>query len=628
MRYIRQIIKQTSGCVNTIGHYVLMLMMLLTSVDVCGRYLFNRPVLGAYDLTQLMMIVVVFFCIANTQVNKGHVGISIVVDLLPEKTKAVIESAGYFLGLVLFLVIAWQNAVKANLMRIGGATTASLEVPTYPFFLVIAFGSVLMCLVLLLDLRDSLARVARAGLRCQLALSAVLMIVLLLIAASVLGKQLPWQGNRYLAGAIYTGILLVFFFSGMPIGIAMGMAGALGAAYLIGPKSAISLAGTVPYSEGGSYTLSTVPLFVLMGMYAFHGGLSNDLFNAAYKWLGRLPGGVAVAVTAACVGFGAVCGSSAATAATMGTVALPEMRKYRYSDKLATGVIAAAGTIGSMIPPSLHFIIYGMLTEQSIGRLFVAGIIPGILEAVLYTITIYTVCRINPQLGPQGPATSVKEKLVSLAGTWQTLLLFLVVIGGIYMGIFTPTEAAGIGAIGAFIFALLKRRFTRENFHSSLLETGTIATMIIFILIGTMFYNYFLALSRLPIDLATWVSGLGLNRYVIMGIIIGVYLILGCFMSSMAMMVLTIPVFFPLIVALDFDPIWFGVMTGVMMEIGQITPPYGLNLFVVKGIAKDVPIRTIYGGVGPFVMADLVRTALILIFPQIALFLPGLMYGK
>jgi tripartite ATP-independent transporter DctM subunit len=604
-----------------------MLMMLLTSADVCGRYFFDRPVLGAYDLTQLMMVVVVFFCIAYTQVNKGHVGVTVIVDRLPEKTQAPIESAGHFLGLILFSLIAWQSVVKANIMRIGGATTALLGVPTYPFFLVIAFGSVLMCLVLLLDLRDSLARVARAGLRSQLTLSVVLMIVLLLIAASVCGKQLSWQVNRYLAGAMCTSVLLVFFFSGMPIGIAMGMAGALGAVYLIGPGSAISLAGTVPYSEGGSYTLSTVPLFVLMGMFAFHAGLSNDLFYTAYKWFGRLPGGLAMAVTAACAGFGAVCGSSAATAATMGTVALPEMRKYGYSDKLATGTVVSAGTIGSMIPPSLHFIVYGMLTEQSIGRLFVAGIIPGILEAVLYAIAIYIVCRISPQMGPRGPATSFKEKLVSLAGTWQTLVLFLVVIGGIYMGVFTPTEAAGIGAIGAFIFALIKRRFTRQNFHSSLLETGTIAAMMIFILIGTMFFNYFLALSRLPIDLATWVSTLGLNRYVIMGCIIVVYLVLGCFMSSMAIMVLTVPVFFPLILALDFDPIWFGVMTGVLIEVGQITPPYGLNLFIVKGIVKDVPISTIYEGVTPFILADFIRIALILSFPKIALFLPGLMYS-
>ncbi len=613
---------------HMVGQYVLMLMMLLTSADVCGRYFFNRPLLGAYDLTQLMMVVMVFFCIAYTQVKKGHVGITIIVDRLSEKNQAVIESVGYFLGLVLFSILAWQNIVKANLMRMGGATTASIEIPTYPFFLVIAFGSLLMCLVLLLEFSDSISRVARAGLRYKLTLSMVLIILLLLILFSIYGKQLSGQGNRYLAGVIYICTLLVFFFSGMPIGIAMGMAGVFGVIYLIGPERAISLAGTIPYSEGGSYTLSTVPLFVLMGIFAFHAGLSNDLFHTAYKLFGRLPGGVAMAVTAACAGFGAVCGSSAATAATMGTVALPEMRRYNYSDKLATGVIAAAGTIGSMIPPSIHFIVYGMLTEQSIGRLFVAGIFPGILEALLYIITIYIVCRINPQMGPKGPDTSLKEKIVSITGTWQTLLLFLVVIGGIYMGVFTPTEAAGIGASGAFIFALIKRRFTRQNLHSSLLETGTIAAMIIFILIGTMFFNYFLALSRLPIDLANWVSGLGLNRYVIMGFIILVYLILGCFMSSMAMIVLTVPVFFPLILALGFDPIWFGVMTGVLVEVGQITPPYGLNLFIVKGIAKDVPIRTIYGGVGPFVLADLFRIILVLFFPQIALYLPTLMYGK
>ncbi|MFH1652362.1 MAG: TRAP transporter large permease subunit [Chloroflexota bacterium] len=627
MEYIQRIISNVSKYVNSGGQVVLLSMMLITTADVLGRYFFNSPILGAYDITELLMVVLIFFCISYTQDRKGHIGVTIILDRLREQTKAIIEATGYFLGIGLFTVITWQNVLRGISMKAGGSVTPSVEIATYPFFWIIAFGSVLMVLVLLSDLRNALVRVNKGGPRSWITLGAVTALVLLVIAGATMGKQLPWHANDYAAGAIGTIVLMILFFSGMPVGIAMGTGGILGVAYLIGTGRAFSLGGLIPYSEGGSYTLSTVPLFVLMGMFAFHAGLSKDLFHTAYKWLGRLPGGVAMATTVACGGFAAVCGSSSASAATMGAVALPEMRRYKYSDKLATGTIACAGTIGSIIPPSIHFIVYGMITEQSIGRLFIAGIIPGLIEVVLYLVTIYIVCKISPQMGPPGPATSMKEKVASLAGTWQTLFLFLVVIGGIYMGVFTPTEAAGIGAFGAFFFAMIKRRFTRKNFGTSLMEATVIASMTIFIIIGTMFFNYFLALTRLPNDLAAWISQLGLDRNIIMTIIIIVYLILGCFLTSMAMIVLTIPIFFPLILALGYDPIWFGVMTCILVETGQVTPPYGLNLFIVKGLARDVPIGTIYKGAVPFIMADLVRIGLLLAFPQLALFLPALMKG-
>ena len=616
-----------SQVAHRVGMYFLIAMMLLTVVDVGGRCFFNQPIVGSYELTAFMMAIVVYFCIAYTQVRKGHIRVTFIVDRLPEKTRAVVDSIAYLLGLGMFSLIAWQAALQANRLRLIGETSATLEVPVWPFVWVVAFGSVLLCLVLLSDLHESLAQVVGDRWPVWLGLGLGLVLVLLLYGTAVWGGQLPWQVSPFSIGLFGIGIMLLFMFAGVPIGFAMGMTGFLGMAYLSGTGPGLGLMRLIPYTEGTSYAMSVVPLFILMGMFVFYSGLSRDLYRTAYKWLGHLPGGLAMGTVAACAGFAAVSGSSMATVATMGSVALPEMRRYKYADALATGAVAAGGTIGILIPPSIILIIYGMLTEQSIGRLFMAGIIPGILEALFYIVTIYVVCKLNPSLGPRAPVTSLKEKLASLTGTWQVLVLFVVVIGGIYMGIFTPNEAAGIGAFGALVFALVKRRFTRQNFEQCLLDTGTISAMCVLIIVGAMMFGYFLAVTQLPSDLAAWISELPPNRYLIMGFIILVYIVLGCFMSAFGMILLTIPIFYPLALALGFGPIWFGILIVRMMEMAEITPPYGINLFVIKGVAKDVPLATIYKGVLPFIVADVAHVALLVALPQLVTFLPSLMYG-
>jgi tripartite ATP-independent transporter DctM subunit len=343
-----------------------------------------------------------------------------------------------------------------------------------------------------------------------------------------------------------------------------------------------------------------------------------------YRWLGFLPGGLAMATVGSCAGFAAVCGSAPATVATMGTVALPEMRRYKYDPRLATGCIAAGGSIGSMIPPSVALIIYAILTEQSIGKLFLAGFLPGVLEAFFYMITIYILCKRNPLMGPKGERVSFRQRILSLKGTWGVLALFILVIGGIYAGIFTPTEAAGIGAFGALLYALGKRQLSWKKFTDSLVETGKTTAIAFLILIGAVIFGYFLAVTRLPFELGSFVSELDVNRYVILGVIMLTYLFLGAVMSGLAVIMLIVPIFFPVIVALGFDPIWFGIITVRMMEIGQITPPVGINVFIMKGVAKDVPISVIYRGIAPFLIADILHVVLLVVFPQIALFLPGL----
>jgi tripartite ATP-independent transporter DctM subunit len=426
-------------------------------------------------------------------------------------------------------------------------------------------------------------------------------------------------------GFIGIGILFVFLFFGMPIGIAMGMVGFAGFAFLRGLDSALGVLTTVPYRTFASYDFSVVPLFILMGAFCFHAGLSKDLYNTVYRWLGHFRGGLALANVGACAGFAAVSGSSTATAATMGVVALPEMKRYGYDPALATGSVAAGGTIGILIPPSVGLIVYGIIAEQSIGRLFLAGFIPGVLEAVFYMITIFIICRLNPRLGPPGPISSWRERIVSLKNTWVILLLFILVLGGIYFGIFTPTEAAGVGAFGAFLSALLRGKLNRKAFKDSLFETLRNTAMILIIVLGALILGYFLAISRVPFTIADTIVGLEMNNYIILIFILVFLLFLGTVIDAPAMILLITPIFYPVAEKLGFDPIWFGIIIVRMCEMALITPPVGLNVFVIKGVAPDVPMYTIFRGIVPFLMADVCHIALLIAVPQLSLFLPSLM---
>ena len=420
------------------------------------------------------------------------------------------------------------------------------------------------------------------------------------------------------------GILLMFVFlaMGMYIGIAMSLVGLLGMCFLVGWPAGSSILGITPLAEGSSYTLSVIPLFVLMGQFAFRSGISSDIFKSVYAWLGHFRGGLAMATIMACSGFAAICGSSLATGATMGMVAIPEMDKYNYDPRLSTGCIAAGGTLGILIPPSIGFVLYGILTEQSIGKLFMAGILPGILLSALFLAVVYIQCRLNPELGPRGPATRMMTKLKSLSGIWGMLTLFVVVIGGIYLGVFTPTEAAGFGAFGAFIFALLRKRLTWKTLIECLRETGRTTAFIFLIIIGANIFSSFLGISRIPMELADFIAGLHMPRLLILALIVLIYIALGCVMDCYAIMILTVPIIFPVIQALHFDPIWFGVLMVIVLEIGLITPPVGLNVFVLKTAAPSVPLGTIFKGIWPFMIAAVLAISVITFFPEIATYLP------
>jgi C4-dicarboxylate transporter DctM subunit len=421
------------------------------------------------------------------------------------------------------------------------------------------------------------------------------------------------------------GILVMFLFlaSGMYIGMAMALVGFLGLYFIVGIDAAISILGITPLTEGSSYTLSVIPLFVLMGQFAFLSGISTDIYKTVYAWMGRFRGGLAMATVMACGGFAAVCGSSLATGATMGMVAIPEMNKYKYDPRLSSGCVAAGGTLGILIPPSIGFIIYGILTEESIGKLFIAGFLPGILLALLFMGAIYIQCRINPNMGPPGDATTWREKFKSLKGIWGMMLLFILVMGGIYFGVFTPTEAAGVGAFGAFAFALLKGKLNKDTLIQSLLETGKTTAMIFLIIIGANIFSTFLGLAKLPMLLADFIAGLALPKIFILAGIILIYIVLGCVMDCYAIMILTVPIIFPVVQALHFDPIWFGVLMVIVLEVGLITPPVGLNVFVLKTAAPDVPLTVIFRGIIPFLIAALIAIIILIAIPDIALILPS-----
>ena len=426
-------------------------------------------------------------------------------------------------------------------------------------------------------------------------------------------------------GLICLGLFFVLVFFGMPIGFSFAIAGFIGFIALRNLDQALKLLGLIPYSWASGFMLVVIPLFVLMGQFAYHSGISGDLYAAGYKWVGNKPGGLALATQLACTGFAACTGSSLASAATMGIVAIPEMKKYQYSPKLSTACVAAGGTLGILIPPSIIFIIYGLITETSIGRLFIAGIIPGVLLSLSFLVLIYLMCFRNPKLGPRGPDFTWKEKLQSLWGVWGMLVLFLLVIGGIYFGIFTPTEAGAIGASGAMLITVIRRRLTWKNLITTLKGTVQTTAMIFMIIIGAQIFNTFLALSGVPGTISEWIANLALSPHAILVLILLIYIPLGMVMDALPMILLTLPTLFPVVVDLWFHPIHFGVLVVLMCELANISPPMGMNLYIVKGVAKEVPLEQIVVGIIPFAVLMLVFIAILVTFPQISLYLPGLM---
>lgn len=426
-------------------------------------------------------------------------------------------------------------------------------------------------------------------------------------------------------GVLGLGILVIGLLSGIPVGFVMAAVGFGGFSILVSLNGGLNIVAKDIFVTFSSYSLTVIPMFVLMGSIAFASGASGRLYDTAHKFFGQRHGGLSMATIGTCAAFAAMCGSANAASAALGKVALPEMSRYHYDPALSSGCVASGGTLGVLIPPSTVFIIYGIITGTSIGKLFISGIVPGILLTVLFLITVYLLCRLQPSLGPAGPPSTLKEKLRSLSGIAEMLMLFVLVIGGLFIGIFTPTEAGGVGAVGALLVGLARRKLTWQGFVDALFDTAMITCMLFVIVAGAVIFGHFIAVTKIPFAVAGWLEGLAFPSSIVIGIIILIFFIGGCFIDILALILLTVPIFFPVVKNLGFDPIWFGVIVVLIAQIGAITPPVGVCVYVIHGVSPDIPLQTIFRGTIPFLIAMLVCVVLLIIFPDIALFLPSLM---
>ena len=623
--FVRKVAALPSKVLNWMGCGVLFVLTIMTTIDVTGRYLFSKPLPATYELTQLMFSITVFSGMAYFGIRKRHIRINLLLSKLPLAAQEVVDTVTYLLSVGMCIVISWQAFAQAQRLYIDGLRTDVWHIPVFPFLILAGIAMGVFVVVLFADFTEYLSKVVKRGNSVWL-LPGIVM-ALLLVGMPVWLKWLPFAIKGPTFGGISAIVFLALVFLGMPLGFALFLIAFLGMSFMINTNVGLKLIAMTPYNISTTYVYSVLPLFIFMGLLASVSGIAHDLYDTSYKWLGHHRGGLAMATVAACAGFAAICGDSMATAVSMGSISLPEMKKYNYRPTLAAGAIAAGGSIGILIPPSTVFIIYGLITEQSIGKLYMAGVLPGLLMAGIFVLTIGLLCKRDPLLGPPGPAVPLGEKIKSLKGTWPMLVLFIFVMGGIWGGIFTPTEAGALGASGVLAIMLALKRWSWKGILEALDESIGINGMIFLMFIGAIAFTRYFALTRIPSMMADYVAALHLPRLVIMSGILVFYIIMGCVMNIMPVVILTLPIIFPTVTALGYDPIWFGVIMVIMVQIGVITPPIGMNVFAISGVAKGVPLSEIFKGILPFWLGMIITVAILIAFPQIALFLPNLLYG-
>jgi tripartite ATP-independent transporter DctM subunit len=590
-------------------------------VDVVMRTIFDFSLPGIVELEEYFLLLVIYYSLAHVHITAGHIRIDVITEKIPSSLQPVITSVTSLLSVALFVLMTWQLA--ANGVDKLGVLSSSLRLPLGIFYLLAAVGT---ALEIFAATKDAIRYLLKSVAKKRLAwVAASIILAGLVFYAPFSGQMAKWSPDAMgIAGMV---LLFFLIFAGMPIGFAMGIAGFLGLVLVYNDSlPALRNLGLNAYAQGTNYFFTVGPLFILMGQLAFHSGISQDLFETASKWLGRLRGGVAISAVAGCAGFAAVCGDSLATAITMGTISLPEMRKKNYSMRLGTGCLAAGGTLGILIPPSVGFIFYAIVTEVSVGQLFIAGIVPGFLLATFFIVTIWIGAKIHPEMAPPGQSSTLKEKLVSLKGVLGMLFLFVLILGGILGGFFSPVEGGSIGCIGAFALAVARRRLTWRLLVKSAYDTVEITAKLFIILIGVGVMGFFLAATRLPMIIANFAIGLQVSPYIIMGTILLMFILMGCVLNVIPMILLVLPTIFPTVTAIGFDPVWFGVICVICMEMGQITPPIGVNVFAICSVAQDVPMQETFKGIVPFFLCMVLIVVLLLIFPRLATYLPGLLY--
>lgn len=608
---------------NWLAYIAAAILPILVCSDVVAR-IFKTSVPGALELQENLLVLTTYGLIAWLQLKDRQMHIDFVYKHFKGGMKSWADVFVPFLTLIILSVLAYEAIVTFN-TKIG-TLSMELYIPLEFYYWMPVLGLSLTILVVLLQaVREIILAIQlKHILACLLAIACAILLVYL----PFWYRESDIDISMLAMGGIIFLLLFFLLFMKMPIGWAMCTAGGLGCiAIYRSVNAALAVMGSTPYSATAAYNFVVLPLFVLMGCMILYSGISDDLFDAANKWLGHFPGGIGMASVAGCTGFAAVCGDSLSTAVTMGKVSLPEMEKMHYNPALATGALAAGGTLGILIPPSAGFIIYGIITEVSIGRLFMGGLIPGLMLAALFMLYIYLVAVKNPAMAPRGPAYPLIVKIRSTVGLLPILGLFVLVLGSIVMGICSPTEGGAVGVAGAFFYALARRKLNRHNILASLEETAVLTSRIMVIMIGVSVLGFFLAQSRLPFLLANFITSLDFNKYVIFAIIIFIYILLGCMMNVIPMLMLTIPSIYPAILAMGFDPVWFGVISVMVMEMGQITPPVGVVVFALSGVAENIPMEVIFKGIVPFVGLIILGVILTTIFPEIATWLPYTLMG-
>jgi len=607
-----------------IAAILLVLMPIPVFLDVVIRLVVDYSLPGIIELEEFLLLIIIFFSLPYVHGRSGHIRIDLITSKMPGRLQNVLACVMSLLAISLFVLLTWQLVHLGISKMQSNEVSWTLKLPMWIFYFLAASGSALMVYMTLRDFLVTLKKTINdKGVHW--------LILGIIISAAVFFApfmELSSIGmSPSVMGIAVMILLFILIFLGMPIGFAMCLTGFLGMVLVYhDPLPALRNLGLNAYAQSANYFYTVGPLFILMGQLAFYSGISHDLFETASKWLGRMRGGIAISSVSGCAGFSAVCGDSLATAVTMGTLAIPEMKKKEYSMRLATACLAAGGTLGILIPPSVGFIFYAIVTEVSIGQLFIAGLIPGLIMTALFIAAIWIIAKINPDIAPPGTSSSLKEKISSLKGIVGMLALFVLILGGILGGIFSPVEGGSIGCVGAFTLSLIRRRLKWKTFIQSLDETLDITAKLLMILIGVGILGYFLAATRLPMAMAEFVTNLDINRYVILIIILLFFILMGCLLNVIPMILLVLPTIFPMIIALGFDPVWFGVICVITMEMGQITPPIGVNVFAIGSVAPDVPMEEIFKGIVPFFLCMVICVVFLILFPRLATFLPEILF--
>jgi tripartite ATP-independent transporter DctM subunit len=616
----------SSWC-NSVGIAIVFLTVCLTFVDVILRYIFNRPIIGVYELVSMLMVAVAYLGIAHTQDEKAHVAADLVTARLAPKSRLIVETTAIILSIGLFIILIWRSAVQTSwFLETGNQASRFIPLPTAPFAGVIVLGCTLLCLILIRDLLKNSAEALKLQFRGYqwLIMFGVPIVVTVLAALWMLPGL--WQMSKGIVAILGATFFVVFLFTGMPASFSLILTGLIFLGHIVGTGSMFNIVSADIFRSTATYTWAVLAFFVLMGYMCLTSRLGEDLYHMAYKWLGRISGGMAVATVAACAAFGAIVGEALSPTITFGAVALPEMRKYKYSDVLSCGSIVGGATLGPIIPPSLSFIIYGVLTGESIGRLFVGGIIPGLLFAVIMVLVIYFWCRFKPNAGPRGEPSTWGEKIKSTRSGLPIFILFVLVIGGIYAGIFTPTEGGAIGAVLAFVIGLVMRRWSWQKINTAFLETGKVVAMVFLMIFGATLFTRFGEYCNLTILITDFLTGLNVSPNILVLFILVVFFILGFPVDILPLVLIGVPLVYPITTAMGVDPIWFAVMLCITIGVGEITPPVGVVLYAMKHVAK-VPINIVFWGALPFVLATMFGIALLFFFPSLVTWLPNLLYN-